>query len=995
MATQTDPATARRCTGTPTVIVHDNRGLTVRTIRYNRTGDEGGDADECISRQTHTARGAPESLTDPRLLDALRQDTSAPANFHYCSSLSGLALQIHSQDAGNRVCLYDIAGSGVWQQDGNGRLRRHAYDLLHRLTLVSDQTAGGTIRISERLIHGDSAPLDGANRRGRLLQHFTPAGLTVTPAFALTDMPLACQQQFLRDDILLSDWAGDDPASWQDDLTADVYQTRWHYTACGQEAQRIDALGNRFSQHFNLAGRLVACELLLAGQATAQPILCSTSYTATGQVAQEQSGNGMVTVRTYEEQTRRLASQSTSRPAQSGQSARLQSLSYQYDPVGNLLWIGDSTQPTRYARNQQIDASSSYSHDALYQLCEASGRESLDAGQQSQFPPAPIPLQPPDDSVLGNYTRTYCYDRGGNLTSVQHHGRNSYTLQMVVADDSNRAVRQSGNLTAADVDGFFDANGELLELDAGQPLVWNSGNRLQQSTQVIRSGPDDDTEVYWYDSRGQRAAKLTTTQTSGTTRRLRVRYLPGLEWRQTEQCVDGTSTPVETLQVLLFGAAGSTSARLLHWSLGQPDGMDNDQLSYSLNNETGSARMELDAQALVLSWEEYYPYGGTAVWSTRNQTEAGYKYVHYSGKERDTTGLHDFGQRYYASWLMRWISPDPAGTVDGLNLYAMTRNNPVSLRDSNGLQASGLLYGKSFQETADHYNVVLGLRAPNPLGASLLEGGAPSKNFHVKAKSSPTGPTAGFIATEPRYSKVPADKFARQQGYIQDALNKGARSVPLALSQARIDELLAGGQMASLGRGHYRAHYPTGSHDFRLDATGAVFDADGAAVHVLTNPPEVGASTANPGPITADYDRFGIFPSRNQSNNVRPLKLAPVLRRGHWTAAKLPFLARTPSQEGVGEDPNMGNLHTFGQTIVRSLNRQISAEGYGGGKLVWHNDETGNPFSPGFDIADQPIFFIPGQAEPVQVHSTRQLLSLYDTLGQRGYAIEYSPVFGF
>ncbi|RAS15762.1 hypothetical protein DFO50_106113 [Microvirgula sp. AG722] len=48
MITQADPATAQRCTGTPTVIVHDNRCLTVRTIRYNRTGDEGGDADECV-----------------------------------------------------------------------------------------------------------------------------------------------------------------------------------------------------------------------------------------------------------------------------------------------------------------------------------------------------------------------------------------------------------------------------------------------------------------------------------------------------------------------------------------------------------------------------------------------------------------------------------------------------------------------------------------------------------------------------------------------------------------------------------------------------------------------------------------------------------------------------------------------------------------------------------------------------------------------------------
>lgn len=33
---------------------------------------------------------------------------------------------------------------------------------------------------------------------------------------------------------------------------------------------------------------------------------------------------------------------------------------------------------------------------------------------------------------------------------------------------------------------------------------------------------------------------------------------------------------------------------------------------------------------------------------------------------------------------MRWVSSDPAGTVDGLNLFCMVRNNPVTLRDLDG-----------------------------------------------------------------------------------------------------------------------------------------------------------------------------------------------------------------------------------------------------------------------------------------------------------------------
>ncbi|PVF10733.1 hypothetical protein DBO95_28785, partial [Yersinia pestis] len=68
-----------------------------------------------------------------------------------------------------------------------------------------------------------------------------------------------------------------------------------------------------------------------------------------------------------------------------------------------------------------------------------------------------------------------------------------------------------------------------------------------------------------------------------------------------------------------------------------------------------------------------------------NTVEAKYKTVRYSGKERDATGLYYYGYRYYQPWLGRWLSADPAGTIDGLNLYRMVRNNPIRWRDNNGL----------------------------------------------------------------------------------------------------------------------------------------------------------------------------------------------------------------------------------------------------------------------------------------------------------------------
>src|SRR5258706_4027769 len=54
--------------------------------------------------------------------------------------------------------------------------------------------------------------------------------------------------------------------------------------------------------------------------------------------------------------------------------------------------------------------------------------------------------------------------------------------------------------------------------------------------------------------------------------------------------------------------------------------------------------------------------------------------------ERDEeTGLNYHGARYDAPWLGRWTSADPASVIDGANLYAMARNNPVQSVDLSGM----------------------------------------------------------------------------------------------------------------------------------------------------------------------------------------------------------------------------------------------------------------------------------------------------------------------
>ncbi|WP_241090236.1 RHS repeat domain-containing protein, partial [Pseudomonas viridiflava] len=208
-----------------------------------------------------------------------------------------------------------------------------------------------------------------------------------------------------------------------------------------------------------------------------------------------------------------------------------------------------------------------------------------------------------------------------------------------------------------------------------QSLSWSIRNQLQQITTVQRETGLDDEERYVYDGQGQRVRKINSAQASGRTLINEVRYLPGLEIRTT---ADGEILHVITAQ------AGRNGVRVLHWEAGKPDGIANDQMRYSLNDHLGSSTLELDQQGGLISQESYYPFGGTAWWAGRSAVEAKYKTVRYSGKERDASGLYYYGLRYYAPWLQRWINPDPAGDVDGLNLFSFVKNSPVGHIDPAG-----------------------------------------------------------------------------------------------------------------------------------------------------------------------------------------------------------------------------------------------------------------------------------------------------------------------
>ncbi|MFS2223157.1 RHS repeat protein, partial [Pantoea sp. B65] len=590
---------------TPEVVVVDNRGLTVRNIRYQRHPDSLQNTDQRISRHRYDARGFLAQSTDPRLYE-LQQ----AANFSYLTSLSGQVLRSASVDAGIILNLNDSAGRPARSINAAGVIRNWQYQRAelpgHLLSIVENG------RITDRFVWGGNTQAEkDRNLAGQCLRHYDTAGLMQTDSIALSGVALSLTQRLLAEENN-ANWQGENEAAWNALLAAESFITLSTADASGLPLTTTDAMGNRQRQAYTVAGQLHNSWLTLKG-ATEQVIVKSLTYSASGQKLREEHGNGVVTSYSYQPETQRLSAIKTARPAGHPAGARvLQDLRYQYDPVGNVLRIINDAEATRFWRNEKVVPENSYGYDSLYQLVSASGREMATLSRQSITPPsASVPL-PADSSAFAAYTRSYLYDRGGNLTRIRHSAPasgNNYTTDITVSTRSNRAL--ISNLTAepAQVEAFFTAGGQQTRLQPGQSLNWTARGELLQVTPVVRDGQPADHESYRYNSDSQRIIKTSVQKTGNSTQTRRALWLPRIELRSR---YSGESLS-EALQVISVGEAGRAQVRVLHWLTGKPDGISNNQLRYSYDNLVHSSELELDADGNIISQEEYYPYGGTAV----------------------------------------------------------------------------------------------------------------------------------------------------------------------------------------------------------------------------------------------------------------------------------------------------------------------------------------------------------------------------------------------
>lgn len=659
---------------TPSLTSYDPRGLTIRAVAYHRrtAGDE---PQARIHRQVYSATGMLSEQWDPRLT-ALR---ASAANLRHRYSLSGRLLHSDSVDRGARIVFCGAGAELRYSWDARGTRHTYQYDQLLRVSALFEQAAGDQkARCVERMSYADNSPEHARhNRCARLLRHDDPAGTLWPEDYDVQGRVTSESRRFVDEVSAPPDWP---LSSDQRDLSLDpaVWRSQWHYDALGQLLERVDAKHNRHQSRYAVDGLLTSRWVHLKS-GTRHTVVQHRTYNASGNIETERAGNQVLTELTYDLRDERLLQLKSYRGGKPDEA--LQDLTYGYDRVGNVLSIRDAAQPVQWSDNTRLEARSTFTYDTLSQLIEASGLENAANGSGARQT-GMVSFGATDGQRPRQYRQTYTYDAGGNLTRLQHiPSRGSgYTRHIKVSGQSNHSLElHAGQLAEPGLGKGFDQNGNLQVLEPGQALTWNLRNQLQRVTQVRRENGTDDDEIYVYDSSGVRALKITRAKGPRQPRVREVYYLPGLEIRR-------NSATGEALNLLRVEGE-LNSATVLQWEQGRPEGIDNEHVRFSLTDHLGSSTLELDHKARLLSQESYYPYGSTAWWAAKSALEASYKFVRYSGKERDASGLYYYGYRYYAPWLARWISADPADDVDGLNLYAMTRANPTSRSESQGLQS--------------------------------------------------------------------------------------------------------------------------------------------------------------------------------------------------------------------------------------------------------------------------------------------------------------------
>jgi RHS repeat-associated protein len=681
---------AAKHASTPEVSHLDSLGRTFLTVTDNGDTADGTPREQ----QTHIELDIQSNLL--LITDAL-QRKALISRF----DMLGTAAHTTSIDAGELWTFKDCAGKIMRTWNSRGIEVRRTYDSLQRNEDVFTRQQNESEILIEHTIYGETHPQAvQLNLRGKAYQLFDSAGVITNEEYDFKGNLLQSSRQFLQNYKDLPDW------SVNQELETEIYRTSTTYNAFNRTVTVTTPDQSVSRVQYNVRSNLIErLDVQLHaeeenGQPKFTPFITNMDYDAKGQRQSIEYGNGVRTRFEHDPLTFRTTNVSTSRTNFPADQQTVRDLSYFYDPVGNVSEIRDQAQQSIYFANAQIEPHAEYEYDALYQLIAAEGREHIgqitepETTWDDQFR---MNLPHPNDGLaMRRYVEKFEYDAVGNILNFVHHlgalqspGQKIWSREFTYQNNNrlNSTILQRNSNQPIVESYAHDDSGNLSQMPHLSHLSWDYADRLQATAkQVVNNGGTPETTYYVYDATGQRVRKVTEGQAGAgeTPNRKKERIYLGTFEIYREYSANEISLERETLQVM----DDHSQVAIIETRTKGIDDSPPQVIRFQFSNHLGSASLELDEKAQIITYEEYYPYGGTSFQSGRSLIEVNLKRYRYSGKERDEeTGFYYYGARYYASWLGRWTAVDPLGLTQGINLYRFCKNNPVRLVDADGRQA--------------------------------------------------------------------------------------------------------------------------------------------------------------------------------------------------------------------------------------------------------------------------------------------------------------------